>query len=163
MVSQVFYSTSSALVKCSIMACYLRVFPNKTFRKVIYTTGGVVLANWITAVSVNIFQCRPVDAAWNFSASRRDCVDVVAFYTFSGSVNAVTDLVLCTAPLPLLWMLKAQKRERLIISGLFGCGYLYVNPLYQTILRFVLSPGQPTDMPWIGRVLSRLCVCHPYT
>ena len=130
MVSQIFYSTSAAFVKCSIMACYLRVFPNKTFRKVVFITGGVVVANWICAVLINIFQCRPVDAAWNFTVTRRDCVDVVAFYTFSGSINAVTDLVLCTAPLPLLWMLKVQKRERLIISGLFGCGYVYVDSMH---------------------------------
>ena len=112
------------LVKCSIAACYLRVFPGQVlFQRVIWAATGVILALWIASIFVGVFQCIPPSAAWDVTFRGAHCFPIVDFYYPANSVNIVTDLVLCIAPLPILWKLRVSRLERIVVIILFCFGF----------------------------------------
>jgi hypothetical protein len=144
-VCQIMYITGLTLAKCSIMACYLRIFPGETFRKSIYITGFVIFAIWICGVLITIFQCSPVHAAWDFTLTHKKCVDIIRFYFVTAGLTIATDLLLCTLPLPKFWSLNLPLKERIIVCVLFGFGFLYVIiqlPRYMADHSFQRHSGQ---------------------
>jgi hypothetical protein len=122
-VSQLLYATAVALTKCSIIACYLRVFPNVYARRVVIAVGCIVIATWICSIFVAIFACTPVQAIWDFTITDKQCISLVPFFYFSTSLNGITDLVLCLIPIPLLFKIQVTTKERAILIVLFGLGF----------------------------------------
>jgi hypothetical protein len=118
------YATAVTLTKASIIASYLRVLPTPIFRQLMYATAALITAMWICSVLVTIFQCDPVAGAWDFMLQKKKCLNILAFFYVAGSINILTDLILCTAPLPLFWRLEISLRERIILCMLFGTGVL---------------------------------------
>lgn len=123
-VCQVLYATAVTITKASIIASYLRVLPTPFFRRLMHVTATLIAAMWICSVFVTIFQCDPVKGAWDFTLQKKKCLSILNFFYFSSSVNILTDLVLCTSPLPLFWRLEISLRERIILCMLFGTGVL---------------------------------------
>jgi hypothetical protein len=117
------YSCSITFTKCSIIASYLRIFPDKILRRVLFVVGFVVISFWIASVFAIIFTCVPVQAAWDFSIQGK-CFPVVTFFYVNAGFNIATDIILCVAPMPLLWAMKLPKQQRFIVSILFSIGLL---------------------------------------
>lgn len=115
------YATALMLVKISIVTSYLRVFPTVLFRRIMYALSAAIVAVWICSILVTIFQCNPVQGAWDFSLPR-NCLPIVKFFYFATSFSIFTDFLLCTLPLPVFWKLKLPARQKYIVSVLFGVG-----------------------------------------
>lgn len=105
------------------MACYLRIFPHTYLTWITSVTGSVVAALWICTVFVTIFQCNPLQAVWDFDVSSAICIDFIDYLYVAGAINGVTDLLLVFAPLPLIYRLQISRKEKTIISCLFGLGF----------------------------------------
>ncbi len=118
------YATGTTLTKFSIMASYLRIFPNETFRRLIYATGAIVFAIWVCSVVVTIFQCLTVKGAWEFTLEHKKCIHILKFIYVTAGFNIATDLLLCILPLPQFWKLNLPVKERSIVCVLFGFGFL---------------------------------------
>jgi hypothetical protein len=128
------YSTSITFTKFSIMATYIRIFPNGLLRYLIYGVGVVVAVFWVTSVFAIIFTCVPVQAAWDYSITTAKCIHILDYFYISAGVNIATDLLLCFLPLPTIWSLQMPKAQRVVVCLIFGMGTLYVlhtssNPL----------------------------------
>ena len=82
-VSQVLYSTALSLVKISIIASFHRIFPTKAIRWIMYGLGGSIIAVWLINIFTTIFQCSPIEAAWNFEAIAPKCLPIMKVYYFS--------------------------------------------------------------------------------
>jgi hypothetical protein len=89
-----------------------------------YVTAAIVVALWICSVCVTIFQCDPIEGAWDFELQRRKCLPIEKFFYFQSALNIMTDLILCTSPLPLFWSLNIALNERIMLCTLFGFGLL---------------------------------------
>lgn len=124
-VGNVFYAAAIATTKVSIVASYLRIFPDKTFRLVMYITAGVVICHGVAAIPAMIFQCSPISAAWDFTIQGARCYTLVNYLYASTGINIVTDLVLCIYPVPYFWKLNLPRKQKLILSALFFVGGLY--------------------------------------
>jgi hypothetical protein len=123
------YSTAITFTKLSIMATYTRVFPTKVvIRYTVYGTRVVVVSFWIISILVIIFNCVPVDAAWDYTIKTAHCIDIVRYFYVSAGFNIATDLLLCFLPLPTIWSLKMSRLQRVIVCVLFSMGSLYVPP-----------------------------------
>lgn len=120
-ICQVMYSTALTLAKLSIISSYHRLFPTTSLRRTMYTLGLFIILVWICNIFTTIFQCSPVKGAWDYSIPAK-CISVMKFYYFTTAFNILTDLLLCTLPLPLFWKLKLPFRERFIVSVLFMLG-----------------------------------------
>ncbi|CAG5185419.1 uncharacterized protein ALTATR162_LOCUS11300 [Alternaria atra] len=118
---QVLYCFAIALTKIAIISQYLRFIPDKSFRATMYAISVIIVGLWITGVFVTIFQCRPVQGAWNFTIEPV-CVDYVTYLYASSAVNVATDVLLFVLPLPHLWKLNLPKKQRIILCVLLGGG-----------------------------------------
>lgn len=123
-VAHVFYALATAFAKMSIITSYLRIFPDEHLRRVLYVTAVVVIGLGITAVCATIFQCRPIQAAWDFTIERSKCYHFVDFLYANSAVNIATDFVICLSPLPCFWKLRIPVRQKLVVSFLFCIGFL---------------------------------------
>jgi hypothetical protein len=117
------YSSAITFTKCSIIASYLRIFPDKKLRMVMFLVGFVVIAFWIASVFSIIFTCVPVQAAWDFSIQGK-CFPVVTYFYVNAGFTIATDIILCVAPMPLLWAMNLPRQQRFIVCILFSMGLL---------------------------------------
>jgi hypothetical protein len=132
------YSTSIAFTKLSIIATYVRIFPNGPLRYSIAAIGVVVIIFWITSIFCIIFTCIPVQAAWDYTITDAKCIHILDYFYTSAGVNIATDLLLCFLPLPTIWRLQMPKAQRVVVCIIFGMGTLYVN-LYHCYLDLKLT------------------------
>ena len=121
------YSTSITFTKLSIIATYVRIFPNGPLRYSIFGIGVVVIMNWITSVFCIIFTCIPVEAAWDYTIKNARCIHIIDYFYTSAGVNIATDLLLCFLPLPTIWKLQMPKAQRVVVCIIFGMGTLYAH------------------------------------
>jgi hypothetical protein len=61
---------------------------------------------------VQIFSCLPVTAAWDVTQIPLMCIDGASFSHAQSGINVFIDVVLLLYPLPLLPLLKFNKRQR---------------------------------------------------
>jgi hypothetical protein len=121
------YSTSITFTKLSIMATYIRIFPNGLLRYLIYVIGAVVIVFWITSIFTIIFTCVPVQAAWDYTIPNPRCIHILDYFYTAAGVNIGTDLLLCFLPLPTIWSLQMPKAQRVVVCLIFGMGTLYAS------------------------------------
>lgn len=162
------YVTALMLVKISIVTSYLRVFPTKLFRRVMYTLSAAIVGVWICSILVTIFQCHPVRGAWDFTLPR-DCLAIVNFYYFTTAFSIFTDFLLCTLPLPVFWRLNLPARQKYIVSLLFAIGLFatVASALRISVLKHVdsldVTMGSVSTMKWsvveVGTGI--ICACIP--
>ena len=110
--------------KTSICLFYLTLSKNQRIFKwsTIATLIVVNLAG--TALTfLNIFQCRPVSAAFeNPTPSTAHCIDIVTLYLSSAPVNIITDLALLFLPMPILTAIRLPRNEKMILLVTFSFG-----------------------------------------
>lgn len=116
------YALAITFTKLSLIASYLRVFPDKRFRQLMYVISASVILLCIASTIVIIFQCNPASSAWDWSIRRDQCLNIHTFLYASSAINTCTDFVLWAAPLPLVWKLHMSKKAKVGLAFLFGCG-----------------------------------------
>ena len=123
-----FYMPSLAMVKLSILLFYARIFPGRTFRRVLYAIGGMVLLWWTCCQFVIVFQCRPIPDFWKYREGPAgpgvNCIDVSSFFVGQAIPNIATDIVLLILPLPSIWRLQLPVSQRLSLVAIFAVGSL---------------------------------------
>jgi hypothetical protein len=87
-----------------------------------YATAVVVTCFLFASIFTIVFQCRPVQAAWDFTILERKCITFPYFLYASGVIGLITDFVLVVFPIPLFWKLQLPMRQKLILTFLFGVG-----------------------------------------
>ncbi|KAG0649035.1 hypothetical protein D0Z07_5041, partial [Hyphodiscus hymeniophilus] len=135
------YATALTLVKLSLIASYLRIFPIRGFRRFLHATGILVVALWFVSVLGTVFECVPLVSAWDYTIPPQRCINLLAFYYSVGGVGIITDIVLWFAPLPIFWGMNMRARERIMVCGLFGFGFF---TCIASILRFSQLHGLRT-------------------
>ncbi|KAH9203692.1 hypothetical protein DL95DRAFT_472154 [Leptodontidium sp. 2 PMI_412] len=119
------YSTAIAFTKFSIVATYIRIFPEGRLRKITLGIGVLVLGFWLSSVFAIVFSCIPVQAAWDENV-KGHCYPIVNFFYAFSAFNITTDVLLCFLPIPTLWALRIPRWQRvvswcLLSMGTFAC------------------------------------------
>lgn len=114
-----------AMAKISILLLYRRIFTTAAFRTATVVVGLAVVAWAIAAILALIFQCRPVSGLFNpdmiFSKS---CVSLSAYYSSVSGLNMALDIVVLCLPLWMVWHLKLDASQKVMLSGIFALGAL---------------------------------------
>ena len=124
-VQYLLYSIAICLSKLSALAFYARVFSidNKGFRTILWVVTGIVCA-WVVVPIVSIpLECRPIQAVWDYSV-KGECVDVPRWWLANAVSSFVLDIIILVLPVPLLWRLQIKLARKILICGLFLCGYV---------------------------------------
>lgn len=125
LVTEMAYTSAIISVKLSVLLLYSRVFPSVKFRKVLWSIGGFVVCYALAQELTIIFQCRPIDGAWDPAAhANAICIQLNLEWVIMASFNVVTDIVTLCLPLPLLWRLQIDMERKLQLIGVFLLGSL---------------------------------------
>lgn len=110
--------------KNSICLFYLTLAKNQViFKWTTIATMVVVNVAGIALTFLNIFQCRPVGAAFQDPVNPgAKCIDIVTLFLSSAPVNIVTDLALLFLPMPILTGMKLPRNEKIILVATFSFG-----------------------------------------
>lgn len=126
--SQYIYKACINLTKTSILLLYLRIFNKvKWFR---WTCIGLIfIVNFycIASVVITIFQCHPVQRAWDRSIDG-SCIDNGKFWYANAGYSITTDLIILCVPMPLVKKLQIPKVQKAALSMVFMLGVLQVVP-----------------------------------
>lgn len=110
--------------KTSVLIFYLRL--SKNTQKVLRLASWIVLAIVNTAGTVltliNVFQCRPVRAAFDLFDGSSYCIPLLTEFICSAPVNIVTDLAILALPLPVLTSMRLPRRQKVILIFTFALG-----------------------------------------
>lgn len=117
------YVTAIALVKLSILAMYLRIFPSREFKLGSYVIGLLVIAWCIAIALVCIFQCDPIYKAWVPWADGK-CINLKASFIGNAVPNILTDIAILAMPIRQVWNLHATWAQKVSLLCTFGLGSL---------------------------------------
>lgn len=107
--------------KSAILVLYIRMAAAHPFlRYASYGTLTIVNLAGTVLTFLNIFQCRPIRAA--FSDDDGTCIDVVSLYLASAPINVLTDLAILLLPLPILTRLRMEFRQKVALVATFTVG-----------------------------------------
>ena len=121
--SQIAYKLVMLSTKYSLLLLYLRIFPNKRFRIIVYCLMVFVAAYILALIGATIGQCIPVSFAWE-AATDGQCIDIEAFWYSNASLNITTDVVILVLPLPYVYGLHLPKKQKIYLSLVFLIGGL---------------------------------------
>jgi hypothetical protein len=115
-----------AFAKISVCLFFLRIFPSRTFR--IYAWCVIALNGIVGFVFlfVDMFQCRPVSAAWKGWAAESParCIDLPAAVYANGFVNIVLDVIMISLPIYEVMKLKLSIWKKVNAAAMFGTGFM---------------------------------------
>ncbi|RFU72819.1 mfs transporter [Trichoderma arundinaceum] len=124
-VFSILYNPALMATKTSILIFYLRLTKN--------TQMVLRFASWLILVIVNIagvvltfmnvFQCTPVQAAWNANYSGKTrCIPLLTEFICAAPINIVTDLAILALPIPVLTGMRLPSRQKTILVITFTLG-----------------------------------------
>ena len=84
---------------------------------------GVVWAWCIAIIFAAIFQCSPIEAAWNPLIPGK-CINQKAFFQGQAIPNIIIDFLILFIPIPFLLKLHVGKAQKAALLVVFILGYL---------------------------------------
>lgn len=110
--------------KTSILVFYLRLSRNtqQVLRLASWAVLGVVNVAGVVLTLLNIFQCRPIQAAFDRYSGDAQCIPLLTEFICSAPVNIITDLAILALPLPVLTGMRLPFRQKMILVFTFTLG-----------------------------------------
>ncbi|KAL1873469.1 hypothetical protein VTK73DRAFT_917 [Phialemonium thermophilum] len=166
---QITYKSSINLTKCSILLLYTRIFGNvRRFKWACWFLTACVAMYAIASVTATIFQCSPIDRAFN-KAIPGTCIDNGKFWWANAGFSVSTDFIILFIPMPLIYKLKiprVQKAALMIVFTLGGFVVITSCLRMTTINLTATTPDTTYDIAstmWtvIEMNLAIVCACLP--
>jgi hypothetical protein len=124
-VAQILYKINIGLTKISILLLYIRLFVHRWFLTTCWVWIAIVVSFTLGTVFSSIFQCTPVQ--WAFDKSLRPrgtCINMTAFWYANATFNILSDLVLIALPVPVILKLQLPQKSKIALCGIFAVGIL---------------------------------------
>lgn len=112
--------------KISILFFILRVFPEKSFRKIVFVVIGLCVGYGLGFVFATAFQCQPVSYSWLQidSAVQGQCNNINLQGWMSAICNIIIDIIIIILPLKNLYGLQIGLKKKVMIMVMFSLGIL---------------------------------------
>ncbi len=121
---QVMYFSNAAVTKMSLLLLYYRIFGVVIrFRIALYISSFIVMGYWVACTIVAIAGCHPVSKNWD-KLGPGVCIDEINFFRWNGICNLIIDVLVLCLPMPMVWRLKIDLKQKLVLSAIFGLGAL---------------------------------------
>ncbi|KAH9845359.1 Glucose-methanol-choline (GMC) oxidoreductase [Teratosphaeria destructans] len=143
------YLTGLPLVKIAILMFYLRVFPHRWFRISCYCAIAAIAGYGIAFLLVSIFQCTPINLAWNRWSGEYSgtCRNINAQGWASAALNVLLDFVVIGLPMPVVASLSLNIRKKLLLVLMFSIG-LICTIVSILRLQVLVKFGGSTNFTW---------------
>lgn len=137
-ISSMFYNASLGFIKCSVLALYARL-GDRQLRRMAHIVIGICAASATANVLVCIFQCWPLNAAWDNTITQKRCININAFYLANAGTNIATDLLAYLLPMRLVKNLQIPRKQKIAVAFMLCLGLLYGSP-FPSVPPRILSP-----------------------
>ncbi|KAL7623054.1 hypothetical protein AAE478_006733 [Parahypoxylon ruwenzoriense] len=123
-VFSIVYNPALMATKTSVLIFYLRLSKNtqKVLRMASWAVLVIVNLAGTVLTLINIFQCRPVQAAFDPYPGPAFCIPLLTEFICTAPVNIVTDLAILALPLPVLTSMRLPPRQKVILILTFTLG-----------------------------------------
>lgn len=111
-------------IKMSILFLYLRVFPLRTFRAIVYISMGVLTISFLILLPMAIWQCRPIRAIWDQNINNPHCLSISNIAYANAAVNIATEIMIFVLPLLALRKLHVPRKKKIALFCIFGVGVM---------------------------------------
>ncbi|KAF2819317.1 hypothetical protein CC86DRAFT_431887 [Ophiobolus disseminans] len=150
-VNMLVYFVANWAVKMSILALYYRIgsrkqgLPRIMQARAVWVTTGLITALTVATFLTQLFACTPMSRVWDVEKRLGGCINSAAFMQASAAFNVVTDVILLIFPLPLLPLLKFNKKQRTALAMILSIGLIPVVASTMRLCEIVMS-GNPMSM-----------------
>ncbi|KAG5983940.1 hypothetical protein E4U55_006647 [Claviceps digitariae] len=172
-VQQILYLFLMTSIKLSLICFYLKIFPNRRVRLLLWSTFAVNLAWGFACILVTVFQCAPIQAYWLRYLQREgsgQCLNMNVLGWTNGAVSVVIDIWIIGIPLYQMRKLDLNWRKKVgaVIMFLTGAFVTIVSILRLQSLVYFYSSSNPTWDLWytawwstIEINIGLICACLP--
>ncbi|TQN73822.1 Satratoxin biosynthesis SC1 cluster protein 4 [Colletotrichum shisoi] len=174
-IDESFYLACLGLTKTSVLFFYLRIFPNKSFRRATYAAMTYIGLSTTIMLFMQIFQCIPFSFnwdGWKGDFGPHHCLNINVLAFVAGGLSISHDIIILFLPVPLLWHLNMGLRSKIGIFIMFSLGIFIlitscVRLQYIALFTRSLNPTWDFTDPliWSGIEVSvsMIVVCLPAT
>lgn len=150
-IDEAFYLIVLTLTKLALLFCYLRIFPQHTFRRVCYVVITWVTLSGIVFLFLQIFQCVPLEYIWEgwlgTWKSAHTCLDVHILAYTAAAMSIAQDVVILIIPMPMLGGLQTSIKLKAEVCVMFSLGFFIL--LTSCIrLNFIVKFANTTNPSW---------------
>ena len=118
------YTIAIAMIKFSVLFSYNWIFGRlKWFRYATSIVGALTLIWFIGVFFSVLFQCVPIDKAWQPTKPGR-CIDFIPFLWGNSISNTVLDYLILLLPVIPVWNLQMETVQKVLVLGSFSLGSL---------------------------------------
>lgn len=116
------YNLGLNIVKISFLFQYRRIFPNDTLHNI--CRWGLILIPIWTVIQLILLSltCSPLELI--VPSTHAWCLDTLPVWMTTSTVSLITDFAIFIIPLPLIWDLQIPRRQKVLVFGIFGLGFL---------------------------------------
>ncbi|KAL6703898.1 hypothetical protein ACN47E_008934 [Coniothyrium glycines] len=120
------YQALVGLIKTSMLAQYYLFAPLGTPKRVVFWLTTFVILFTLFTTFAAIFQCIPIEAAWDLDNFPRGCWNMMGMNFFTSSVNTMLDVVIFILPLPTILSLQMERKKKVTLVVAFSVGLLAI-------------------------------------
>lgn len=147
---------SVTAIRASIVFLYIRIFITLRFRRICYLVLVANLFFFVGTILADCLICLPISYRWDrFTGGKGSCGNQKSLDLFLGIFNLFLDITAVVLPMPVLWGLKMNVRKKVMLSGMFGMGIVYVSPPPP-----FYWPSSTTDTKRVGGKLIEMILQH---
>ncbi|KAG8162205.1 hypothetical protein KVR01_007970 [Diaporthe batatas] len=148
-VLQVLYVIGLPMVKLSLLFFYLRVFPARPIRRVLWGTIVLILLYSVTFLFISIFECTPISFFWESWDGEHEgkCLDLHGISWTQAAVSIGLDLWMLAIPLSQLPGLKLHWKKKVSVGLMFFVG-TFVTVVSILRLQSLMKYANSTNVTW---------------
>ncbi|KAF9873071.1 CFEM domain-containing protein [Colletotrichum karsti] len=145
-----FYFIGLASIKASILFLFLKIFPSKGFRKVLWVMQLLSALVGLSFVILCFAECQPLSHFWDgwSGENQGTCLDLNRIGLSHVALNITLDIVMLILPITQIYNLKMDKRKKLGVIAMFLVGvFLTVVSILRikTLIVFATSLNTTAD------------------
>ncbi|KAH8812282.1 hypothetical protein F5884DRAFT_729113 [Xylogone sp. PMI_703] len=171
-VDQMMYSVHLYFTKLSILAYIANIFTVPSFRRMVIWFGTFSAVSFVMTEIVTATQCLPASYNWtNWDGEHKGHCNNLNAQTYAmGAINMVCDIIILVMPLPQLYKLQVNGRQKIQLFFMFSLGAV-VTTFSVIRLPFLVQLGRTTNPTWeyvevtIWSIweteLGMICACLP--
>jgi len=118
-----FYGFTLTFSKISILLLYIHIFAFQWVRRSAQIIMAIVIITGLWNMCTTLTACIPLEAYWDLRVPATFCHVQNIWWSNLGMLM-VTDFLIFLLPIPVVWKLKMPKRQKYILLGIFGLGFM---------------------------------------
>lgn len=84
----------------------------------------IITAYHVAKAFAFLFGCVPIALNWNITIKTGHCIDRFKLAVAFNALNVITDVLLWTIPIPVVWKLQMHTRHKIEVLSVFAVGLM---------------------------------------